>query len=103
MGRGLWVSKKNTVITFIEMKLSALSLILQINFDSRVYNAGERGIAYVPGECLEMKLEKIQVFAVVSLLYLLLKFFFFLTIQTCICGCEHINRYNSVFWASFCI
>lgn len=34
--------KKNTITTFIEMKLSTLLLILQINFDSHLYNAGER-------------------------------------------------------------
>lgn len=53
--------EKNTVITFIEMKLSTLPLIPQINFDSHVYNAGERGITYVPEECLEMKLENTSI------------------------------------------
>lgn len=48
----------NAVITFREMKLSALPLILQINFDSHLSNAGEGAIACVPGECLKMKLEK---------------------------------------------
>lgn len=40
------------------MKLSALPLVLQINVDSHLCSAGEEGVACVPGERLQMKLNK---------------------------------------------
>lgn len=81
------------------MKLSTLPLILQINFDSHLYNAGERA-SLPPWGMSRDETRQMWVFAVVAWLYLIFKFFF-LILQTFIWRCEHISINNSVLWAYF--
>lgn len=57
------------------MKLSTLPLILQINFDSRVYSAGECGNRLCPwGIMSRDETRKTRVFAAVAWLCLIFKF-----------------------------
>ena len=77
MARGLWVKKNNPVITFIEMRLSTLPLILQINFDSHLYGTGERDHPCPWGVSKVMKLDQCTY---LQWLYSLCLIFYFFTL-----------------------